>query len=351
MMSRRAATPAGSRVPECWSSRGGSAARAGRRLLHSKLFAQMLHCMPCAPHVPRSTAHARLSRRVPSFISAASITTSGRLPSTYSWSPMPTRDEIIDIAVDDHHIAGTLVAPATAVPGVLFVHGWGGSQEQYLVRAREVAALGCVCLTFDLRGHGETQTQHETVSREHSLRDALAAYDVLVGQRSVDAASVAVVGSSYGGYLAAILSSLRPVKWLALRVPALYKDADWEMPKRQLHKEHNLEVYRRQAVGPEESRALRACAAFEGDVLIVESEHDHIVPHQVIVNYVEACTHAHSLTYRVMQGADHGLSEEPCQLAYTSLLVNWLTEMLHGATAVGHVAQEHPPLETKSQQL
>src|SRR5438128_3083248 len=264
---------------------------------------------------------------------------------------MPTRDDIIDIAVDDHHIAGTLVTPATAVPGVLFVHGWGGSTEQYLARAREVAGLGFVCLTFDLRGHGGTIAQYETISREHSLRDVLAAYDVLVEQRGVDSSSIAVVGSSYGGYLAAILTSLRPIKWLALRAPALYKDADWELPKRQLHKAHNLDVYRREPVRPEESRALRACAAFEGDVLIVESEHDYIVPHQVIVNYVEACTHAHSLTYRVMQGADHGLSEEPCQHAYTSLLVNWLTEMLHGATGVGHVAQQQTPVQTKPQEL
>ena len=46
--------------------------------------------------------------------------------------------------------AATIVAPETLLPGILFVHGWGGSQEQYLVRAREIAELGCVCLTFDL---------------------------------------------------------------------------------------------------------------------------------------------------------------------------------------------------------
>ena len=66
---------------------------------------------------------------------------------------MTTRDDLIEIPVgDDQHIAGTLVTPGTMSPGVLFVHGWGGNQEQYLARAREIAALGCVCLTFDLRG-------------------------------------------------------------------------------------------------------------------------------------------------------------------------------------------------------
>src|SRR5437763_16623340 len=97
---------------------------------------------------------------------------SGPSPSTPSWSRMSVRDETPDIPVDGQHIAGTLLAPGGngAVPGVLFVHGWGGSQEQYLARAREVAARGCVCLTFDLRGHARTQPPHETVSRGDNLR-------------------------------------------------------------------------------------------------------------------------------------------------------------------------------------
>jgi uncharacterized protein len=243
---------------------------------------------------------------------------------------MTTRDEAVEIAVDDQRIAGTLVAPGTLIPGVLFVHGWGGNQQHYLARARQIAALGCVCLTFNLRGHAETEPQHETVTREDNLRDLVAAYDLLAGQPMVDRASIAVVGSSYGAYLAAILTSLRPVRWLALRVPALYKDEDWALPKQQL-KKYGLAAYRRLAISPDENRALGACAAFEGDVLIVESEHDDIIPHPVIANYMAAFEKAHSLTYRVIEGADHGLSEEPWQQAFTTLLVNWATEMVLGA--------------------
>jgi uncharacterized protein len=244
---------------------------------------------------------------------------------------MPTRDELVQIVVDHEALAGTLVSPGTLVPGVLFVHGWGGSQQQYVSRAREIAALGCICLTFDLRGHVNTHAQRDTVSREDNFADVVAAYDLLVRQPGVDPSSIAVVGSSYGGYLAAILTSLRTVRWLALRVPALYKDQDWDLPKADLRKEQNLEAYRRLPVRPEESVALRACATFGGDVLIVESEHDNTIPHQVIVNYREACAAAHSLTYRVIEHADHGLSDPRWQQAYTSLLVNWLGEMLSGA--------------------
>jgi hypothetical protein len=67
-------------------------------------------------------------------------------------------------------------------------------------------------------------------SRGDNLRDVLAAYDVLVAHRGVDASAIAAVGSSYEGYLGAILTSLRGVRWLALRAPALYNDADWELP-------------------------------------------------------------------------------------------------------------------------
>jgi pimeloyl-ACP methyl ester carboxylesterase len=85
---------------------------------------------------------------------------------------METRLESVNIAIGDEHIAGTLLAPATAVPGVLFAHGWGGSQAQDLVRAREAVGLGCVCLTFDLRGHVATERQRETITREDNLRSA-----------------------------------------------------------------------------------------------------------------------------------------------------------------------------------
>src|ERR671916_137724 len=67
-------------------------------------------------------------------------------------------------------------AGAAAGPAVLFVHGWGGNQQQYLSRARAVADLGFICLTFDLRGHARSDEQRETVSRDNNLTDLLAAY-------------------------------------------------------------------------------------------------------------------------------------------------------------------------------
>jgi dienelactone hydrolase len=178
---------------------------------------------------------------------------------------------------------GTLMGPAQALPGVLFVHGWGGSQAQDLARAREAAGLGSVCLTFDLRGHEGDAVLARTVTREDNLSDLVGAYDWLARRPTVDAASIAVVGISYGGYLAAILGSMRHVRWLSLRSPALYKDENWTQPKLELHLDRDLPAYRRRRIATQDNRALRACAEFTGDVLIVEAEHDDIVPHEMIV--------------------------------------------------------------------
>jgi len=245
---------------------------------------------------------------------------------------MPTRHSKVDIAVDGQHIDGTLVAASNSVPGVLLVHGWDGSQQQYLARAHEIATLGCVCLTFDLRGHARHVSQRQSVSREDNLRDLLAAYDVLVHHPTVDPKSIAIVGSSYGGYLAAIATTLRPVRWLALRAPALYRDSEWTVPKGSLSRS-DLASYRQSVVPPPDNRALLACCQFHGDVLIVESEHDKTVPHPVIKSYLGAFKHVKSVTYRVISDADHALSTEESRQAYGMLLVSWMTEMTLGAKA------------------
>ncbi|WP_085597725.1 MULTISPECIES: S9 family peptidase [unclassified Pseudomonas] len=242
---------------------------------------------------------------------------------------MAVNSEQILIDVQAQRLVGNLLSPKARVPGVLFVHGWGGSQERDLNRARGIAGLGCLCLTFDLRGHGAANRRQAQVTREDSLQDVLAAYDHLVAHPAVDPAAVAVVGTSYGGYLATILSQLRRVRWLALRVPAIYRDQGWLVPKRALDRE-DLKRYRASPIDARGNRALQACAGFRGDVLLVESEHDEHVPHATIMSYRAAFQRSHSLTHRIIDDADHALSSETSQEAYTTILVDWVTEMVVG---------------------
>lgn len=243
---------------------------------------------------------------------------------------MTIESENIDLQVQGESIACTLVSPGSRMPGILFVHGWGGSQQRDLARARQITGLGCVCMTFDLRGHENTASQRLTVTREQNLDDLLAAYDLLANHPSVDPAAIAVIGSSYGGYLATLLTARRAVKWLALRVPALYWDDEWNMPKQSLDRQR-LNDYRQRALSPSDNRALAACAEFSGDVLLVESEQDDYVPHSTLMSYRSAFGSAHSLTHRIVDGADHALSSEQSQKAYSAMLTAWISEMVIGA--------------------
>jgi hypothetical protein len=242
---------------------------------------------------------------------------------------MPARNETISIPVDDQQIAGTFVAPQSKnLPGVLFAHGWGGSQEQCLVPARLAAGRGCACLTFDFRGHGKTLDQRIQITREDNLRDVVAAYDVLASRPEVDPKTICIVGFSYGGYLAAITTGLRPVSALALRAPAIYRDANWNLPKLKLHEDPELVWYRRRPVSWDDNRALLACVGFIGDVLIVASELDDVVLAPVSESYLAAFTHARSLISHVIAGADHGLSHECWRREYTARLLDWLTKVV-----------------------
>ena len=220
--------------------------------------------------------------------------------------------------------------PATLIPGVLFVHGWGGSQEQYVARAREIAALGCICLTFDLRGHAKTRAQVETVTREDNLRDVLAAYDALLHQRGVDA-----VGDRRGRQqlrrlprgdpdVAALGALAR-----AARAGAATRTRTGRCRRASCASTRSWTPGGRLVVTPGESRALAACAAFKGDVLVVESEHDDDRP----APRSSPTTAPRSRRRRrspcaSSRSADHSLSTDAMQQAYTAVLVAWLKEMI-----------------------
>lgn len=236
----------------------------------------------------------------------------------------------VALQVGGQKIAGTLLKPEAPVPGFLFIHGWGGDQAEDLGHAEELARLGCICFTFDLRGHADSGADKDAVTRQDSLDDVLAAYDYLVAQPMIDRSAVGVVGTSYGGYLAMLLTALRPVRWLAMRVPALYPDEHWDTPKAMLDKQV-VRAYRQQPHQPGNDRALAACTEFHGDVLIVESEKDEQIPREALLSMQAAFRQANSLSHRIIQGATHAMRDPQHQRIYSTLLTGWIAEMVRAS--------------------
>lgn len=239
------------------------------------------------------------------------------------------------ITLPHERLDARLLVPQSPIPGILFVHGWGGSQRFDLKRAHTIAGMGCICLTFDLAGHNATQQDREKVTRAQNLQDICAAFDTLCSHPMVDDSSIAIVGHSYGAYLACLLSEFRSIRWLSLLAPALYPDDDWLSPKDQFNREV-LQDYRLQTHTPTENRALHACSKFKGDVLLFEAENDELIPRQTLLTYRQAFSQAHSLTHRVLADSNHALDEKVAQRNYSVLLYRWIQEMIIGAR-IGHL--------------
>lgn len=100
--------------------------------------------------------------------------------------------------------------------------GFGSSKQSNSdFMAKIVAATGVSAFVVDLSGHGESPLNvDETMPAQHVLEAAIA-YDwikVAYPERTIH-----VMGTSYGGFVAAYLSRFRAVEKLILRTPAIYE--------------------------------------------------------------------------------------------------------------------------------
>src|SRR5664279_2677820 len=92
-------------------------------------------------------------------------------------------------------------------PAVLLTHGFGGSKDDVVAQARDLADAGYVVLTYSARGFGDSAGMVHVADPDFEIADSRALIDVLAERDDVvkDAAGdprVALVGESYGGAIA-----------------------------------------------------------------------------------------------------------------------------------------------------
>lgn len=210
-------------------------------------------------------------------------------------------------------------------PAVLFIHGWLSNQERMYQYAQAVTKLGYICMTFDMGGQGKSEGSVQMLTHRNFLEEAIAAYDYLSRVSEVDDTSISVCGSSFGSYLGAILTTKRKVKNLSLRVPADYDPLQINTIRNMLSEEEKAKWRTKEHVFSE-SLALNSVHTFQGKILIVESEKDDVVPHQMIVNYKNAVKNPSKLTYIIMKNATHSLQKQAFRDAYEKILTRWFED-------------------------
>ncbi len=232
------------------------------------------------------------------------------------------------IPVGNQFITGTLFYPEIVKPknpAILFIPGWTSDETGYKPRAQALTKLGYICLTISLRGHGESFGNLEEFSRADHLEDALAAYDFLALQKETDRNNISVVGASYGGYIGALLAGKRNIHRLAMRAPALYLNSDFDTNTSDLVLDEERFF---QNMKPEKDNFALIGTRAAKKVLLIESEHDQIIPHKVIEFYTRVIPDTSKLTHIVIKDADHQLSNPAWKQEFIDILVEWLREIL-----------------------
>jgi alpha/beta superfamily hydrolase len=111
--------------------------------------------------------------------------------------------KIVSFGSNGIKLNGTVYIPAGAsrqnrVPAVVMCHGYGNEQAAFETSARELAAEGVATLTFDFRGHGES----EGILDGSIVEDVLDAWGYLHDQPQVDRKRMGLVRHSMGAFSA-----------------------------------------------------------------------------------------------------------------------------------------------------
>jgi alpha/beta superfamily hydrolase len=131
-------------------------------------------------------------------------------------------EKVIAFGNNGINLTGKMFIPANAgkhnrVPGAVLCHGYGSDQVVFEHSARELAAEGIATLTFDFRGHGDSEGELDG----HIVDDVMDAWDYLHAQPEIDRKRMGLIGHSMGAFSAILAAGkLRKAKVLvALACP------------------------------------------------------------------------------------------------------------------------------------
>jgi pimeloyl-ACP methyl ester carboxylesterase len=225
----------------------------------------------------------------------------------------------VGIEVADRSLVGNLYTSTADKSGVLFVHGFASNRRGYAEYAAETALqVGATCLTFDMGGHGRSHIDPNGLTINDHMTDLRRAYDYLASRKEVNAKRIGVVGASYGGYLAALLSQERKVKGLVLRAPAIYPNG-LELTERSDYDMESIDTFRSEIKPGDPNRALDAIANFAGSIVVVRSGLDESIHSNVIDAYAGSAQQSNVVE---IPGAHHSL-EGPEREIFKQIVVSF----------------------------
>jgi uncharacterized protein len=207
-------------------------------------------------------------------------------------------------------VTATLVHPAGTAkrPGVVYLHGAGGSRRDMMPLARSLARRGAVALAIDQPEPGAAESQLVGIAALEAQRDVVAravvsvrrALDVLASLPSVDERRLGAVGWSGGGRVAALAAGAEPrlgaVVLMSVGALPLARYVDAAPPE--------LRAEVRRVLAPVDP--LRWLGRTRADVLLQNGRQDEIVPAEALRSVAGAAPTRRELRW---YDAGHALDE------------------------------------------
>lgn len=230
----------------------------------------------------------------------------------------------IKVASEDRSLAATLFVPDIVTgSALLFGHGYGRDRHDFEPYAYTATMSGAVCLAYDLSGHGASPSLDAgAMTIADHVTDMTAAFDSVANRWGVSDDRVGIFGQSFSGNLALQVARLRPVKHLLLQAPAAYDD-QIALAQRRLYNRENSRAFRERSPLPD-CQTLRAAKEYSGELTVAESEHDEIMPSNVMRSIVAVAAHG---LHHVVPGAKHALSGKPSMFFSDEILAPWVQKL------------------------
>jgi pimeloyl-ACP methyl ester carboxylesterase len=211
-----------------------------------------------------------------------------------------TSEEFSFEAGSERLAATRIVSSSGKPPGVVSFHGLGVAATRARIRylLDHLAEHGVSSICFDFSGNGESSGEFASASLRIRAAESLAAAKLLA-----ETEPRAIVGTSMGAHLAALVSpAIRPSS-LVLFCPAAYPEqaADEKF-------DANFVKFNNRVVAPEALRAspaLQALRSFTGNLLVVAAREDRVIPAGVIDLYLESAALARTKRVIWLDGCDH----------------------------------------------
>jgi pimeloyl-ACP methyl ester carboxylesterase len=203
--------------------------------------------------------------------------------------------------VAGERLAATRIASSSGKPpSVVAFHGLGVTATRARIRylLDHLAGQGVSSICFDFSGNGESSGEFASASLRIRAGECLAAAKLLA-----ETEPRAIIGTSMGAHLAALVSPVIRPRSLVLFCPAAYPEqaADEKF-------DASFVKFSNRALTSEALRAspaLQALRLFTGNLLVVAGRQDQVIPAGVIDLYLESAAAARTRRLIWLDGCDH----------------------------------------------